>query len=84
MQICERHEVVTPSRIDVVAVVEGHVELLGGCCGDCGQTVVALDTGAGVREWRTVSSIVTRLRRYERQRIAEHLLGMSLQTGVPV
>ncbi|WP_163511600.1 hypothetical protein [Fodinicola acaciae] len=83
VQICERHEVVTPSRIDAVPVVEGHVELLGGCCGDCGQTVMALDVGHGVRQWHTVSSVVTRLRRYERQRVAEQLLGTSLQAGMP-
>lgn len=64
---CVGHEVVTPSRLIAVAIIEGHVDHLCGTCGNCQQTVVGLDTG-GTQSvvWFAVADIVIRERHYQR------------------
>ncbi len=72
---CPEHSVVTPSRVHAVAIAEGHVDLLRGSCGFCGQTVVCMDTGNGlVIEWFAVADIVRRERHYQRQLLTDKLL----------
>src|SRR5436309_1933992 len=60
---CERHEVVAAVRLDSAPIVEGHADLLGGTCGNCGQTLVGQDVGNGKPvNWLPVFGIVTRQR----------------------
>jgi hypothetical protein len=75
MRFCERHAVVTPSRVTSLAIIEGHVDLLRGSCGLCGLTVVGVDAGNGPAvEWFAVAGIVISERRYQRRLLVETLV----------
>jgi hypothetical protein len=65
---CPRHEVMAPSRLHAVAIIEGHVDLLRGTCDDCQQTVVGINVGNGHDVvWFPVAEIVTHQRHYQRK-----------------
>lgn len=83
MRSCQRHLVVTPSRVTSVAIVEGHVDLLRGSCGLCSQTVVGIDAGNGPEvEWFAVGDIVFSERRYQRRLLIETLVDPALNRPV--
>lgn len=76
------HTVTVPACIDARAILDGHAELLAGACDRCGQTVAGLYTSARLPvEWIPVSDIVRKVRRYQRQAVAEQLLGSTGQSA---
>ncbi|WP_163513562.1 hypothetical protein [Fodinicola acaciae] len=75
------HSGVVPIPIHVQAILEGRVELLGGACERCGQTVIGVYTNSRLPvEWIPVSKIVRKVRHYRRQEVVNQFLGTPSQS----